>query len=78
MPETHFAGGVIVNSLYAEGNSEAHFYPLQPVDIPEDYDCFVTNTNFYNGKWYTDETVLVVNPTAKDVLEPPKEEITNP
>ena len=78
MKETHFAGGFIVNSLYAEGNSEAHFYPLQPIDVPENYDCFVANTNYFNGKWYTDETVLVVNPTAKEVLGPPKEEITNP
>ena len=82
--ETHFAGGFIVNSLYAENNSEAHFFPLQPVDIPENYDCFVANTNYFNGKWYTDEAVVDVNPTAKDVLEPPKEqekpeeEITNP
>ena len=28
MPETHFAGAMIVNSLNAEGHSEAHFYPL--------------------------------------------------
>ncbi len=28
MSETHFSGCFIVNSLYAEGNSEAHFYPL--------------------------------------------------
>ena len=28
MPEMNFAGAMIVNSLYAEGNSEAHFYPL--------------------------------------------------
>ena len=26
--ETHFSGCFIVNSLYAEGNTEAHFYPL--------------------------------------------------
>ena len=27
-PETHFAGCFIVNSIYAEGNTEAHFYPI--------------------------------------------------
>ncbi len=27
-PETHFAGCFIVNSIYGEGNTEAHFYPL--------------------------------------------------
>lgn len=27
-PELHFAGAMIVNSLYTEGNTEAHFYPL--------------------------------------------------
>ena len=27
-PELHFAGCFIVNSLYCEGNTEAHFYPL--------------------------------------------------
>ncbi len=26
--ETHFAGCFIVNSMYGEGNTEAHFYPL--------------------------------------------------
>lgn len=26
--ETHFAGAMICNSLYTEGHSEAHFYPL--------------------------------------------------
>ena len=28
-PELHFAGAMIVNSLYSEGYSEAHFYPLK-------------------------------------------------
>ena len=27
-PEMHFSGSMIVNSLYTEGNTEAHFYPL--------------------------------------------------
>ena len=27
-PETHFAGCFIVNSIYGEGNTEAHFYPV--------------------------------------------------
>lgn len=27
-PELHFAGSFIVNSIYGEGNTEAHFYPL--------------------------------------------------
>ncbi len=27
-PELHFAGAMIVNSLYTEGHTEAHFYPL--------------------------------------------------
>ena len=35
-PETHFAGCFIVNSIYGEGNTEAHFYPLT-VDL--DCDC---------------------------------------
>ena len=35
-PELHFAGAFIVNSLYAEGNTEAHFYPLT---IKPDCDC---------------------------------------
>lgn len=37
-PETHFSGNFIVNSLYAEGNSEAHFFPLQAINPPTDYD----------------------------------------
>lgn len=36
-PETHFSGSFIVNSLYADGNSEAHFFPLQAVNVPRDY-----------------------------------------
>ena len=32
--ETHYAGAFIVNSLYLEGNSEAHFYPLVIDNIP--------------------------------------------
>lgn len=36
--QTHFAGGFIVNSLYASGSSEAHFFPLQAVKPPENYD----------------------------------------
>jgi len=31
-PELHFAGCFIVNSLYTEGNTEAHFYPLTVYD----------------------------------------------
>jgi len=31
-PETHFAGCFIVNSIYGEGNTEAHFYPLTAYD----------------------------------------------
>ena len=37
-PETHFAGCFIVNSIYGEGNTEAHFYPLTATatyDVPE-------------------------------------------
>ena len=30
--ETHFAGCFIVNSIYGEGNTEAHFYPLTAYD----------------------------------------------
>ena len=30
--ETHFAGCFIVNSIYGEGNTEAHFYPLTVYD----------------------------------------------
>ena len=30
--ETHFAGCFIVNSIYGEGNTEAHFYPLSAYD----------------------------------------------
>ena len=33
-PELHYAGAFIVNSLYLEGNSEAHFYPLTSTNIP--------------------------------------------
>ena len=33
-PELHYAGAFIVNSLYLEGNSEAHFYPLTITNIP--------------------------------------------
>ncbi len=36
-PEMHFAGCFIVNSLYCEGNTEAHFYPLTAVEIDEVY-----------------------------------------
>ena len=32
IPEIHFAGCFIVNSLFAEGNTEAHFYPLTAYD----------------------------------------------
>ena len=28
-PELHFAGCFIVNSIYGEGNTEAHFYPIR-------------------------------------------------
>ena len=35
-PELHFSGCFIVNSLYAEGNTEAHFYPIT---IKPDCDC---------------------------------------
>ncbi len=37
-PETHFAGCFIVNSIYGEGNTEAHFYPLTSTatyEVPE-------------------------------------------
>ena len=37
-PELHFAGCFIVNSIYGEGNTEAHFYPLTSTatyDVPE-------------------------------------------
>lgn len=68
--ETHFAGGFIVNSLYAEGNSEAHFYPLQPVEVPEDFDCSVVNQNFYAGKWYTQEEIAVVAPPVIEESNP--------
>jgi len=34
-PELHFAGCFIVNSLYAEGNTEAHFYPLTATRMDE-------------------------------------------
>ena len=33
-PELHYAGTFLVNSLYLEGNSEAHFYPLTSTNIP--------------------------------------------
>ena len=33
-PELHYAGAFLVNSLYLEGNSEAHFYPLTSTNIP--------------------------------------------
>ena len=33
-PELHYAGAFLVNSLYLEGNSEAHFYPLTSTKIP--------------------------------------------
>ena len=36
--ETHFSGSFIVSSLYAEGNSEAHFFPLQAINPPENFD----------------------------------------
>ena len=35
-PETHFAGCFIVNSIYGEGNTEAHFYPIT---VKLDCDC---------------------------------------
>ena len=37
-PELHFAGCFIVNSIYGEGNTEAHFYPLTSTatyEVPE-------------------------------------------
>ena len=33
-PELHYAGAFLVNSLYLEGNSEAHYYPLTNTNIP--------------------------------------------
>ena len=33
-PELHYAGALLVNSLYLEGNSEAHYYPLTSTNIP--------------------------------------------
>ena len=33
-PELHYAGAFLVNSLYLEGNSEAHYYPLTSTNIP--------------------------------------------
>ena len=33
-PELHYAGAFLVNSLYIQGNSEAHFYPLTSTNIP--------------------------------------------
>ena len=33
-PELHYAGTFLVNSLYLEGNSEAHYYPLTSTNIP--------------------------------------------
>ena len=34
-PELHFAGCFIVNSLYCEGSTEAHFYPLTATQMDE-------------------------------------------
>ena len=36
-PETQFSGCFIVNSLYCEGNTEAHFYPLTATKMNESY-----------------------------------------
>ena len=33
-PELHYGGAFLVNSLYLEGNSEAHYYPLTSTNIP--------------------------------------------
>ena len=32
--EFHFAGTFLINSLYVDGNSEAHYYPLTTTNIP--------------------------------------------
>ena len=34
-PELHYAGAFLVNSLYLDGYSEAHYYPLTSTNIPE-------------------------------------------
>lgn len=44
LEETHYAGAIIANSLYAAGKSEAHFYPLQ-VDLEPKYTLPVTGSS---------------------------------
>ena len=52
-PELHFAGCFIVNSLYAKGNTEAHFYPLtsfSTYEIPEYDNISLTMKNKLNSR----------------------------
>ncbi len=52
-PELHFSGCFIVNSLYAEGNTEAHFYPLtsfSTYETPEYNDLSVTMKKMINSR----------------------------
>ncbi len=51
-PENQFAGTIIANSISFEGNSEAHFYPLQITDIPyiSSTDDYIATAEFDNKK----------------------------
>ena len=52
-PELHFSGCFIVNSLYAEGNTEAHFYPItsfSTYDTPEYDNLSLTMKNRLNSR----------------------------
>ncbi len=66
-PELHYAGAFLVNSLALEGNSEAHFYPLQITDIP-----YKTSDENYKAKVKADEKKGIVkfnNNVNPDLLE---------
>ena len=49
-PENQFAGTLIANSISFEGNSEAHFYPLQYDNLP-----YVSSLDYYKADSEIDE-----------------------
>ena len=63
------------NHLNAKGNSEAHFYPLQPVEVPKDFDCVTANANFKNGKWYTEESIMEIEAEENKVDNPKRSDV---
>ena len=65
-PELHYAGAFLVNSLYLEGNSEAHYYPLTKI-IP-----YRNNTENYKATPMINEnqgSIIFNNDVDNELLE---------